>query len=175
VASGVATHRIASARFPDLLEALCGAVSVDAVLGAFAESPGEGALSTRRPMVDRLLEGERIEDILTRLDVAAADNTPNADFARATAASIRSKAPLSLKITLAQLRRGRKLDFAECMRTEFRIVSRVVRGHDFYEGVRAVIIDKDHAPRWRPALLADVSDAEVAGYFAPVAGELDLP
>ena len=88
-------------------------------------------------------------------------------FARATAASIRGKSPISLKIALAQLRRGRDLDFAECMRTEFRIVSRVVRGHDFYEGIRAVIIDKDQAPRWRPAALADVSDAEVERHFAP--------
>ena len=82
---------------------------------------------------------------------------------------------LSLKIALAQLRRGRTLDFDECMRTEFRIVSRVVRGHDFYEGIRAVIIDKDQTPHWQPASLADVSEAEVARHFAPVPAELDLP
>ena len=60
------------------------------------------------------------------------------------------------------------------MRTEFRIVSRIVRGHDFYEGIRAVIIDKDQAPRWQHASLADVSEAEVERHFAPVADELDL-
>ena len=54
------------------------------------------------------------------------------------------------------------------MRAEFRIVSRVIHGHDFYEGVRAVIIDKDNRPRWRPAPLAEVSDAEVERYFAPL-------
>ena len=175
VASGVATHRVASERLPDLLEALCGAVPVDAILGAFAEPPGEGALSARRPVIDRLLAGDHIEHMLARLDAAAANDDPDADFARATATLIRGKSPVSLKIALAQLRRGQDVDFAECMRTEFRIVSRVVRGHDFYEGVRAVIIDKDHAPRWRPAALADVSDAEVASYFAPVSDELDLP
>jgi enoyl-CoA hydratase len=54
------------------------------------------------------------------------------------------------------------------MQTEFRIVSRVIHGHDFYEGVRAVIVDKDNAPHWRPATLADVSDAEIARHFAPL-------
>jgi enoyl-CoA hydratase len=54
-------------------------------------------------------------------------------------------------------------------------VSRVVRGHDFYEGIRALLIDKDQAPRWRPSALADVSAIEVERYFAPLARELDLP
>ena len=91
------------------------------------------------------------------------------------AALIRTKSPTSLKIALAQMRRGPTLDFDECMRTEFRIVSRVVRGHDFYEGIRAVIVDKDQAPRWQPATLDAVSAAEVERPFAPVADELELP
>jgi enoyl-CoA hydratase len=91
------------------------------------------------------------------------------------AALIRLKSPTSLKIALAQMRRGPALDFNECMRTEFRIVSRVMRGQDFYEGVRAVIIDKDQAPRWNPATLEAVVPAQVEQYFAPLASELDLP
>jgi enoyl-CoA hydratase len=67
------------------------------------------------------------------------------------------------------MRRGPKLDFAAAMRTEFRIVNRVARGHDFYEGVRATLIDKDNRPRWKPASLADVSEQQVADYFAPLA------
>jgi enoyl-CoA hydratase len=62
------------------------------------------------------------------------------------------------------------------MQAEFRIVSRVIRGHDFYEGVRAVITDKDNKPRWRPASLAEVGDAEVERHFSPLAeGDLVLP
>jgi enoyl-CoA hydratase len=61
------------------------------------------------------------------------------------------------------------------MRTEFRIVSRVMRGHDFYEGVRAVIIDKDQTPRWQPATLEEVTPAKVEHYFAPLKSELELP
>jgi enoyl-CoA hydratase len=173
VAAGVATHRVASARFPELVEALCGAASVDALLAAFAEPAGEGAITARREAIDRLFQGDQVEDILARLDAAASQN--GTDFAAATAALMRTKSPTSLKIALAQLRRGATLDFAECMRTEFRIVSRVMRGHDFYEGVRSVIVDKDQAPRWQPATLEAVSAAEVERHFAPLAHELALP
>ena len=62
------------------------------------------------------------------------------------------------------------------MTYEFRIVSRIVYGHDFYEGVRAVIVDKDNAPRWKPADLADAADADVEKHFASLgADELVLP
>jgi enoyl-CoA hydratase len=175
VAAGIATHRVASAKFPELVEALCSAVSVDALLGAFAEPAGEGPVRARRIAIDRLFQGQRVEDILDRLDAEAAINGTDAAFAQATAALIRTKSPTSLKIVLAQMRRGSSLDFTECMRTEFRIVSRVMRGHDFYEGIRAVIVDKDQAPRWQPPTLDAVSAAEVERHFAPLESELDLP
>jgi enoyl-CoA hydratase len=175
VAAGVATHRVASAKFPELVEALCSAVSVDALLGAFAEPTGEGPVRARRIAIDRLFQDDRVEDILGRLDAEAAADGTDAGFARATAALIRTKSPTSLKIVLAQMRRGSSLDFIECMRTEFRIVSRVMRGHDFYEGIRAVIVDKDQAPRWQPPTLDAVSAAEVERHFAPLESELDLP
>jgi enoyl-CoA hydratase len=72
------------------------------------------------------------------------------------------------------MRRGKAWSFAQCMQAEFRIVSRIVYSHDFYEGVRAVIIDKDNRPRWRPEGLADVGDVEVERYFAPLGVELAL-
>src|SRR5215469_9264228 len=70
----------------------------------------------------------------------------DAQWAKTTAAAINAKSPTSLKIALAQMRRGKAWSFAQCMKAEFRIVSRIVYGHDFYEGVRAVIIDKDNRP-----------------------------
>jgi enoyl-CoA hydratase len=116
-----------------------------------------------------------VEDILAALDAEAAGNGTHAAFAARTAALMRTKSPTSLKLVREQMRRGATLDFAQCMRTEFRIVSRVVRGHDFYEGIRAVLIDKDQAPHWLPSTLAEVGAAEVERYFAPLARELDLP
>jgi enoyl-CoA hydratase len=173
--AGIATHRIASRAFPDLLAGLCGNVPVEALLAAFAEPAWEGGLSARRPAIDRLFTGDSVEGILAALDAEAARQGTDPDLARAAAASIRLKSPTSLKITLAQLRRGRELDFAECMRTEFRIVSRLLLGHDLYEGIRSVIIDKDQAPRWQPASLEAVSGAAVERYFAPLTDELALP
>jgi enoyl-CoA hydratase len=173
VAAGLATHRVPSARFDALLEGLTGTVSVDALLAAFAEPAGEGAIQARRGAIDRLFAGSKVEDILAALERETGDD---AEWARKTAATIRSKSPLSLKLALAQVRRGKAWDFETCMRTEFRIVSRVIHGHDFYEGVRAVIVDKDNKPRWQPATLAEVSAAEVERHFATLgADELVLP
>jgi enoyl-CoA hydratase len=153
-----------------LLEALCGNGPLDAAIAAVARPVEQGAIAAQRQRIERLFAGDSVEAILARLD-AEAD-----DWARKTAAIIRTKSPLSLKIALAQVRRGRHLDFAACMRTEFRIVSRIIEGHDFYEGVRAVIVDKDNQPRWRPAGLAEVDAAQVEAHFAPRPGdELSLP
>jgi len=150
-------------------------VPVDAMLGAFAEPAGEGPLAARRPVIDRLFTGGTVEDILAALDAEAIGRSADAGFARAAAASIRLKSPTSLKITLAQLRRGRDLDFAECMRNEFRIASRLLLAHDLYEGIRSVIIDKDQAPHWQPSSLEAVSAAEVERHFEPLTHELALP
>src|SRR5262249_25196386 len=177
--AGIATHRIASARFADLAEVLCGADSVDAILAAFAEPVGqagtytsprlpsgrlrpsssvnrpmasgggdkEGALLSesksqngaeqrplvvRRRAIDRIFAPGRVEDIVALLDAEAATASADAQWAGEVAAMIRTKAPLSLKIALAQMRRGRHWSFAECMQAEFRILSRVAYGHDFY-------------------------------------------
>jgi enoyl-CoA hydratase len=175
VGSGVATHRIPSARFPALLEGFAGTVSVDAVLSAFSEPAGEGPIMIRRGTIDRLFAGDRVEGILDALDREAGSRSGDAEWAGKTAATIRLKSPLSLKLALAQVRRGKQWDFETCMRAEFRIVSRIIHGHDFYEGVRAVIVDKDNKPQWRPKTLAAVSDAEVERHFAPLVRELKLP
>jgi enoyl-CoA hydratase/carnithine racemase len=175
-AAGIVTHRIPSARFPALIDGLSSTVSVDAVLAAFAEPAGEGPIVNRRASIDRLFAGDRVEDILAALDRETAAGGADAEWAAKTAATMRSKSPLSLKIALAQVRRGKDWDFDTCMRAEFRIVSRVIEAHDFYEGVRAVIVDKDNTPHWQPDRLAGVSEAEVERHFAPLGeDELVLP
>ena len=174
VAAGIATHRVASKRMPELIEALCTDISVDAVLNAFAEPSAKGSALVQQPAIDRLFRAQRVEDVLATLDAEATENGPHGSFAFNAAALLRAKSPTSLKIALAQMRRGPTLDFVECMRTEFRIVSRVMRGHDFYEGVRAVIIDKDEAPHWQPHALEEVSVEEIERCFAPAERELEL-
>ncbi len=174
--AGIATHRIPSARFPALLDGLTGTVSVDAVLAAFAEPAGEGPIGLRQALIDRLFAGATVEGILAALDNEASIGGPDAEWCTKTAATMQTKSPLSLKLALRQVRQGANCDFETCMRTESRIVSRVIKDHDFYEGVRAVIVDKDNKPRWNPASLAQVSEAEVARHFAPPdGGDLVLP
>jgi enoyl-CoA hydratase len=171
LAVALATHYVPSESFGALAHALCEATSVEATLAAFARQSGEAKLATWRTTISRMFSGDRIEDILAVLDAEAATGGSGAAFAAKTAGTIRAKSPTALKIALAQIRAGATLSFQACMQTEFRIVSRIVHGRDFYEGVRAVIVDKDNAPHWQPAKLADVADADIARYFAPLGGD----
>ncbi len=174
--AGVATHRIPSARFEALLEGLAGTVAADAILAAFAEPAGQGPILARRAAIDRLFAADQVEAILDALDGEAVSDSVDAEWAGKIAVLMRSKSPLSLKLALAQVRRGRDWDFETCMRAEFRIVSRIIHGHDFYEGVRAVIVDKDNKPHWQPATLDAISAVEIERHFAPLgADELVLP
>jgi enoyl-CoA hydratase len=173
MALGLATHRVPTARHAELVDALSRNDDVDATLRAFATAPEPSRLAPRAALIDRAFAGTSVEGILANLDREGSGGGDDAEFARKEAAAIRSKSPTSLKIAFEQMRRGAALDFAACMRTEFRIVQRIVRGHDFREGVRAVVLDKDNAPRWKPASLGEVSEATVAAHFAPLASEAE--
>ena len=83
------------------------------------------------------------------------------------------KSPTSLKVALEQLRRGKDLDLAGVLAMEFRLSQAFCADHDFFEGIRALIIDKDNRPIWQPSTHAGVSTERVLGYFEPAAaGEL---
>jgi enoyl-CoA hydratase len=166
--AGIATHHVPGERFGDLGEALTQADSIDDCLQRFAADPAPGALESRQADINRHFGRDSVEAILASLDADPSE------WAQKTAATLRSKSPTSLKLTFRQLREGRKRDFEDCMRLEYRIVHRVIEGHDFYEGTRAVVVDKDGKPRWRPGSLEEVSDDEIADYFAPVADELPV-
>ncbi len=159
----------------DLLDALCGADPVNAVLADFMEKPGPGEVMPRRRIIDRAFSQGSVEAILAALDREAQKGTDQSRMVGGTAQTIRGKSPTSLKLALAQMRYGAIHSFEACMACEFRIVSRIVYGHDMVEGVRAVIIDKDNKPRWSPATLGEVSDAMIEGYFEKLPeGELAI-
>lgn len=164
---GLATHAIASAQISQVLDALVAGQPVDTVLAAAAVEMPPAPVRDHRTVIDMAFSADSVEGIIERL--GSVDTDP---FAARMLAGLSRKSPLSMKLALAQMRAGATLGFAEAMRLEFRIVSRIVHGTDFYEGVRAVIIDKDNAPRWQPATLADVSDALIAGYLAPLPDDL---
>jgi enoyl-CoA hydratase/carnithine racemase len=172
--AGVATHFVPRAGMAALEQALVDAapgdrVGIDAIVTKFAADPGPSQLAERKPEIDRRFGGDSVAAVMMALE---SDPTP---FSVEQAAIIRSKSPTSVKLTFAQLRRGRALSLRDCMKLEWRICNHVALGHDFYEGVRAVIIDKDHKPKWQPARLEDVGDAEIEEYFTPVPdGELQF-
>jgi enoyl-CoA hydratase len=165
--SGVATHFVPAANTETLIERLATGDVPDAAIGALGGNAGAPPLAEHQVMIDRCFAGNSVEAILLSLDAE------DSEWARATATAIRTKSPTSLKIAFRQLRTGRSLGFDDCMRMEFRMVNRVIAGHEFYEGVRATIIDKDQSPKWQPATLEAVSDAQIDAYFAPL-GEKEL-
>jgi enoyl-CoA hydratase len=173
VLAGAATHYVPSHRFAALLDALCGKEPVNAVLADFMAAPGQGEVMPRRRVIDRCFSHDRIGDILSALSHVAGTGGDHAQWAADMIATIRRMSPTSLKLALAQMRFGRHHSFEDCMAAEFRIVSRMVYGRDMYEGVRAVIVDKDNAPRWSPATLDEVPDTMIDSYFEPLPhGEL---
>ncbi len=158
--AGVGTHYVPRERLSELVDALL-ARPVDDCLAGFAEDAGEPPLANHRDAIDRCFAGATIEAILAALE---AEGT---EWAEATRAMLATKSPTSLKVTVRQLRVGAALDFAAAMRLEYRLCQRFCAGHDFAEGIRSVVIDKDNAPQWRPANLADVSEADVDAHFQP--------
>lgn len=134
-----------------------------AIADAHATQPGPSPLAAHREAIDRLFAFDTVEAIFEALE---ADGS---EWASAQLAVLRTKSPQSLKITLRQLRTGATLaTFADNMAMEYALGGRVVRTHDFQEGVRAVIVDKDNAPRWSPGRIEDVSDADLDALFAPL-------
>ena len=175
VLTGAATHHVKSHRFAELKEALCGRDPVNAVLADFMESVGPGDVMPMRRVIDRAFSWDAVAAVLEALDREARAGAGHSEWAARTARTMRTRSPTSLTLALAQMRYGRSHSFEACMAAEFRIVSRIVYGCDMAEGVRAVIVDKDNAPRWSPGDLAAVADNVVQQHFAPLPGqELDL-
>jgi len=179
--SGVLTHAVRAEDLDALTDALVEMGDPDAALARFARTaddlePGEAPLAGLAGQVAEVFGKDSVADILAALDaMAAGDDAEAAGWAAKTAETMRGKSPTSVLVAFAQMRRGVDLDFGACMRLEYRIVSHILKGHDFYEGVRAVIVDKDNAPTWSPARFEDVSAAAVEAHFdAPEGGDLDV-
>ena len=170
--AGIATHYVESARLEDLVAALAGArlegaAAVDAVIANFAADPGPAPLAEQSETIDRCFAAESVEAILEAL---RAEGAPWADK---LVALMEKASPTGLKLAFRQIHEGAELDFAEAMTLEYRLSQACMYGHDFPEGVRALIIDKDNAPKWRPATLAEVEADAIDACFRPL-GERDL-
>lgn len=139
------------------------------LIGQFADPVKTAPISADRTSIGRHFALGSVEAIF---DSLAAEE---GEWAAEQLKVLKLKSPTAMKITHRQISEGAALSFEDCMKLEWRIANRCAAGVDFYEGVRALLIDKDNAPRWSPAKLGDVSAADVAAYFAPLPGkELDL-
>ncbi|MBB5754745.1 enoyl-CoA hydratase/isomerase family protein [Prosthecomicrobium pneumaticum] len=166
--TGIATHAAPADRFDAIVDALAGEADVEAVLAHFTEpAPPPETLGAVDPVVAEVFGTGGVETILARLDQVDA---PHAAFAARAAAAIRTKSPTSLRIALRQVRAAAALDFDDCIRLDFRIVNEILSGHDFYEGVRAALVDRDGVPHWRPATLPAVDERAVERHFLPPRG-----
>jgi enoyl-CoA hydratase/carnithine racemase len=176
-----ATHFISQERIEALLEALAEIAweegrefeQVEALLVAFAADPGPPPIAALRPEIDESFAADEIDAVLDALAAGAPGAAEG--WAAATRADLQKKSPTSLKVTLRQLATGRGFDLEEALALEYRLTQHFMAAHDFYEGVRALLVDKDQMPHWRPATLAEVDDATVDSYFAPLGeGELQF-
>jgi enoyl-CoA hydratase len=177
LALGVATHIVAGDRMAACRDDLIAHVghlntldAIEQVLRHHRAPPGQAEVTARRPLIDRCFGHERVEDIMAALD---ANSDP---FATHAAATLRTMSPTSLKLTLKELRKGASMTFDECMIMEYRLSQSVLAGHDFYEGVRAQLVDKDRSPKWYPATLDAVDDSAIDSLFLPpLHGDLTFP
>ncbi|VEL15916.1 unnamed protein product [Protopolystoma xenopodis] len=112
------------------------------------------------------------EVLVKELDVLAKSDLGSASiWAQKQLEMLRKSSPTSLKITVRQLTEGSKMSFTDVFRMEFRLSSRCARGHDFPEGVKALLKDKGRSPNWRPESLEAVTNSDIETYFAPLPTE----
>jgi enoyl-CoA hydratase len=157
LALGLATHLVES----DEIDRLKADIIAGGWFPALAASPAPP--SVNQASIDLLFAHDRVEDILAALI------GNGSDWASQQLVILQSRCPTSLKATLRHLRLGRDADmFAQVLELEYRLCTRLVDRHDFREGVRAAVIDKDRAPAWTPDTLAAVGNADLDALFAPL-------
>jgi enoyl-CoA hydratase len=166
VYTGLATHYVPTDADVDLAQAIAEADlsadpyrAIDRVLDDLAADSGAAPLRDVRPAIDRCFGQPSLETVLRALE---AEGTA---WAQETLETLSQRSPSSMKLAFAAIQRGRHLDFDSCMTMEYRLSQACMAGHDFYEGIRAVLVDKDQLPRWQPERIAEVDDETIERAF----------
>ncbi len=164
---GLADHHVPSAALPDLVDDLA-ELPVREALERHVRPTPEGELAGQREWIDSCFAAGTVEEIVERLH---AHGDP---AAKETAEMLLARSPTALKVTLAAVRRARRLGSLErVLAQEYRVSCAALVTPDLVEGIRAQVIDKDRTPRWSPDTLAEVTDADVERFFEPL-GEREL-
>lgn len=172
LALGLASHYLPAAALEDAkARIVADPGSVETILAERSVPVSETRIAAHRADIDRLFAADTVEGVFAALEA------DGGEWATAQLATLRTKSPQSMKVSLRLVLEGRsRVSFAEEMAQEFAIGSRVAQSHDFIEGVRALIVDKDNAPQWNPATLEGVSEESIDQIFAPLpAGEAWTP
>lgn len=173
LATGIATHAVAASDLPAILDRLAGTGSVDAAVEGHLTEPAPETPPATRSLIEDCYAAPTLDGVIAALERRKAEGD---ETAADMLAALEGRSPTSLAVTLRQMRDGAALDMEDCMRMEYRILRRMLEGHDLYEGIRAVLIDKGDTPQWWPATVADIDPADIEAYFAPLGErELDLP
>lgn len=167
---GLVTHCIPAAEFSSIEAALARAETIDPLLDGLHRDPGDSQLKAEFGLIARFFSPTTLPKIIAALRAADGETKVWADT---TLADLKTRSPLSMHITDRHIRSARTLDLRQTLIQDYRLAARCVEGHDFIEGVRATLVDKDHKPVWAPATLEAVTEAEVDAYFEPL-GAADL-
>jgi Enoyl-CoA hydratase/carnithine racemase len=167
LALGLATHYLPSERVAEAKERIAAHPDrIGGILGELSVTAPTAAITGRIDKINRLFASDRYEDILAALE------KDGSEWAAKELDALHTKSPQTCKVALRQLREGAAMpDFAAEMVQEYAIGSRVVQMHDFLEGVRALIVDKDNSPKWNPPSAEAVSDEWIDAIFAPLPAE----
>lgn len=155
--TGYITHPVEGS-LDAALDRVAHARDLDAALAELAVEV-EPMPADDRKVMGHAFAGTSVTDVLDRLDAA------ESEFAEGAASEIRQRSPTSLAVAFEQIRRAAELDPAGVLEMDFSIVSRILDGHDLYEGIRAVLIDKDQSPKWDPPSLEALDRGEIEAHF----------
>jgi enoyl-CoA hydratase len=163
--AGLATHYLPSAAVAQAKQRIAAdPFHLPQILGELAVEPPRARLAENAERIARLFASDRFEEILAALE------NDGSEWAAKELATLAAKSPLACKVALRQLAEGHDaVSFDANLVTEYRIASRMIALPDFAEGVRAVLVDKDQAPRWNPARPEEIGDDTLDAIFAPLA------
>lgn len=172
--AGIATHFVESSALDELemeLTKCTNSDDIDSTLSKFEglfKDSSEFVLQPHLKQIEKAFGGDTIEAILKKL------HADGSEWAMAQLKTLSKMSPLSLKITLRQLQLGKTMTLRECLQMEYRLAVHCCIDSDFKEGVRALLIDKDQQPKWKPAVIEDVTQDHVNKYFAPLPDKDEL-
>jgi enoyl-CoA hydratase len=169
--AGLATHAVKSEDLAAVEAAIVETGDPAKVLKQVCIVPERSLNEAQMVAVNHHFTRGTLADLIESLRQAAESGD---GFAAATLETLQKRSPTSLHVAFRQIAYGEMLEMDDCMKMEFRILNRMLAGHDFYEGIRAAVIDKGDMPKWRPATLAEIDESAIEAYFAPLpGGELD--